>query len=77
MPSSRGPSRHRDQTQVSHVSCTGRWAFTTNTTWEAPDKFTEASKSIPRAVYDPAQGGQLHLLEKTLYLGYRATQSSG
>ena len=31
---SRGPSRPRDWTRVSYVSCTGRWVFITSTTWE-------------------------------------------
>ena len=35
MPSSRGSSPPRDQTQVSYISCIGRWFFTTNATWEA------------------------------------------
>ena len=37
IPSSRGSSQPRDQTNVPRVSCTGRWGlFTTNATWEAP-----------------------------------------
>ena len=35
MPSSRGSSQPRDQTQVSCVSYTDRRFFTTSTTWEA------------------------------------------
>ena len=27
VPSSRGPSRSRDRTQVSYVSCVGRWVL--------------------------------------------------
>ena len=34
VPFSRGPSQPRDQTHISHVSCIGRWIFTTSTTWE-------------------------------------------
>ena len=41
MPSSRGSSQPRDQTQVSCVSCIGRRFFTTSGTWETP-AFTEA-----------------------------------
>ena len=33
--SSRGSSQPRDQT-TSHVSCIGRWFFTTSAAWEAP-----------------------------------------
>ena len=32
---SRGSSQSSDRTQVSYVSCIGRWFFTTSTTWEA------------------------------------------
>ena len=34
--SSRGSSQTSDQTQVSYVSCTGRWVLYHCTTWEAP-----------------------------------------
>ena len=37
--SSRGSSQPRDQTHVSYVSCTGRFFFTTSTTWEAPIEY--------------------------------------
>ena len=35
MPSSRGSSRPRDRTRISHVSCVGRRFFTTLAIWEA------------------------------------------
>ena len=36
MSSSRGSSQPRDQSQVSYVSCIGKWFFTISATWEAP-----------------------------------------
>ena len=36
MPSSKGSSQPRNQTDVSYVSCTGSRIFTTSTTWETP-----------------------------------------
>ena len=38
MPSSRGPSRPRDQTYASYVSCAAGRFFTTSATWEAQNK---------------------------------------
>ena len=37
VPSSRGPARPRDRTQVSYISCMAGGFFTTSTTWEAQD----------------------------------------
>ena len=37
MSSSRDPSRPRDQTCISYVSCIGRRVLTTIATWEAPE----------------------------------------
>ena len=37
MPSSRGSSRPRDQTHISHISCTGKQVLYHWATWEAAD----------------------------------------
>ena len=37
--SSRGSSRPRDQTQVSYISCTGRWVLYHCTIWEAQNPY--------------------------------------
>ena len=45
--SSRGSSRHRDQTCISYVSCMGRQFFTTSATWEAPRQWqSSASEAL-------------------------------
>ena len=42
MPSSRGSSRPRDQTQVSLAPALAGGFLTTSTTWEAPQPITES-----------------------------------
>ena len=43
---SRGSSRLRDQTQVSYVSCIGRWIVYQGTTWEAQSGRNASEKEI-------------------------------
>ena len=59
MPSSRGSSHPRHQTQISYISCIGRCVFTTSATWEwAAISWLSFNKSS----FPPA----LHLLEKEM-----------
>ena len=46
MPSSRGSSQPRDQTQMSHVSCIGSRFFTTSSTWKAQFSSVQFSRSV-------------------------------
>ena len=50
MPSSRGSSRPRDQTQVSWVSCIAGGFFITSATWEALSSLTRDQTQAPLQV---------------------------
>ena len=63
MPSSRRSSRPKDQTQVSYISCIGRWAFYHSLHLEA-----QRTRECPQVSNHPWKGNWIMMVEGTAEL---------